>query len=288
MVKRCSWGTCNSDTRYPERLAGGITFIPFPKPARNFDKCQRWIRLCGRPKYQLNMDILRDHSRGKHFFVCTKHFVDGKPSKTFPDPASALPHEQNENPKTVRPRPKPRLPFMGDRKRKVLLETHRCNHDTDISDSPNQMDMEHPEPTTMQQESDILVQQSDTMGPLPLDMLALAAENKQLKEDMAKLILEKEELMRAQQINTKISAKNVKHDVEMVKCGKLKVGDGLMADKGFNIEKEIRATGLRLNIPPFAPGIGQMCVSDVAETVKIATHRVVVENAIGRNLFLTR
>ncbi|XP_046572861.1 uncharacterized protein LOC124280913, partial [Haliotis rubra] len=197
MVKRCSWGTCNSDTRYPERLAGGITFIPFPKPARNFDKCQRWIRLCGRPKYQLNMEILRDHSRGKHFFVCTKHFVDGKPSKTFPDPASALPHEQNENPKTVRPRPKPRLPFMGDRKRKVLLETHRCNHDTDISDSPNQMDMEHPEPTTMQQESDILVQQSDTMGPLPLDMLALAAENKQLKEDMAKLILEKEELMRA-------------------------------------------------------------------------------------------
>ncbi|XP_046562631.1 uncharacterized protein LOC124271534 [Haliotis rubra] len=75
------------------------------------------------------------------------------------------------------------------------------------------MDMEHPEPTTMQQESDILVQQSDTMGPLPLDMLALSAENKQLKEDMAKLILEKEELMRAQQINTKISAKNVKHDV---------------------------------------------------------------------------
>ncbi|XP_046563819.1 LOW QUALITY PROTEIN: uncharacterized protein LOC124272679 [Haliotis rubra] len=215
MVKRCSWGTCNSDTRYPERLAGGITFIPFPKPARNFQKCQRWItwiRLCGRPKYQLNMDILRDHSRGKHFFVCTKHFVDGKPSKTFPDPASALPHEQNENPKTVRPRPKPRLPFMGDRKRKFFLK---------------HTDMEHPEPTTMQQESDILVQQSDTMGLLPLDMLALAAENKQLKEDMAKLILEKEELMRAQQINTKISAKNVKHDVYSFSTFAFKISPGI-------------------------------------------------------------
>ncbi|XP_046546002.1 uncharacterized protein LOC124256104 [Haliotis rubra] len=117
------------------------------------------------------MDILRDHSRGKHFFVCTKHFVDGKPSKTFPDLASA--HEQNENPKTVRPRPKPRLPFMGDRKRKVILETHRCNHGTGISDSPNQMDMEHPEPTNMLQESDILVQQSDTMGNFFMKFVSL-------------------------------------------------------------------------------------------------------------------
>ena len=69
MVKRCQWGTCNSDTRYPERLEGGITFIPFPKPKRNFEKCKRWIKACGRPHDQLNETLIDGNY---HMFVCTK------------------------------------------------------------------------------------------------------------------------------------------------------------------------------------------------------------------------
>jgi hypothetical protein len=34
--------------------------------------------------------------------------------------------------------------------------------------------------------------------------------------------------------------------------GYLLQGDGLMADKGFNIEEEVEKCGLQLNIPPFA------------------------------------
>ncbi|XP_056109207.1 uncharacterized protein LOC130087032 [Rhinichthys klamathensis goyatoka] len=45
MVKRCACGTCNSDTRYPERLGDGVYFLPFPKPHLNRDKCLLWIQM---------------------------------------------------------------------------------------------------------------------------------------------------------------------------------------------------------------------------------------------------
>lgn len=68
----------------------------------------------------------------------------------------------------------------------------------------------------------------------------------------------------------------------LLDTGKLKSGDGIMADKGFTIEKEIGDLGLKLNIPPFAPSSGQMKASDVTKTIKIAKHRVHVERAIAR------
>jgi hypothetical protein len=69
MVKRCSWGLCNSDTRYPERLTGGVLFHPFPKPKTQLQKCLRWIKACGRPHHQLNVDIVNGNY---HLFVCSK------------------------------------------------------------------------------------------------------------------------------------------------------------------------------------------------------------------------
>ena len=63
--------------------------------------------------------------------------------------------------------------------------------------------------------------------------------------------------------------------------GKINEGDGIMADKGFPIEDEIRNIGLNLNIPPFATG-EQMKAGDVSKTIKIAKHRVHVERAIAR------
>lgn len=65
-------------------------------------------------------------------------------------------------------------------------------------------------------------------------------------------------------------------------AGKIHEGDGVMADKGFRIEKDIEKLGLRLNIPPFAPASGQMKPSDVNMTEKVAIHRVHVERAIAR------
>lgn len=64
--------------------------------------------------------------------------------------------------------------------------------------------------------------------------------------------------------------------------GYLLQGDGLMADKGFNIEEEVEKCELQLNIPPFATTGKQMTKSDALLTKKIAKHRVHVERAIER------
>ncbi|KAK3104859.1 hypothetical protein FSP39_011847 [Pinctada imbricata] len=69
---------------------------------------------------------------------------------------------------------------------------------------------------------------------------------------------------------------------DLVKEGHLLEGDGLMADKGFNIEEEVRKCGLVLNIPPFSRQGKQMSSSDALLTKKIAKHCVHVERAIER------
>ena len=61
MVKRCQWGLCNSDNRYPERLVGDIEFISFPKPKRDLEKCKRCINTCGRHHEQLNVNTVKDN-----------------------------------------------------------------------------------------------------------------------------------------------------------------------------------------------------------------------------------
>lgn len=45
---------------------------------------------------------------------------------------------------------------------------------------------------------------------------------------------------------------------DLIQSGKLQNGDGVKADKGFHMEKEIAAVGLKLNIPPFATCASQM------------------------------
>ena len=63
----------------------GVSFIPFPKPATQMEKCLRWISLCGRPKDKFNVSKIN-----KDTYICTKHFVDGKPSVDYPDPIPAI------------------------------------------------------------------------------------------------------------------------------------------------------------------------------------------------------
>lgn len=60
-------GTCNSDTRYLEMLGNVVNFLPFPKPHLNQDKCLLWIKLCGKPQHQLNVDKLNTD-----VYICSK------------------------------------------------------------------------------------------------------------------------------------------------------------------------------------------------------------------------
>ena len=78
MVKRCQWGLCNTDSRYPERIEG-VRFIPFPKPKKNLEKCKRWIKACGRPHEQLNVEMIDGNY---HMFVCSKVSIKIQKQKT--------------------------------------------------------------------------------------------------------------------------------------------------------------------------------------------------------------
>ena len=50
MVKRCAWGTCNSDSRYPERLKlendRTVKFHSFPAVKKYRERREAWIRAC--------------------------------------------------------------------------------------------------------------------------------------------------------------------------------------------------------------------------------------------------
>ena len=51
MVKRCAWGTCKTDSRYPERLVKGgkvINFHPFPSEKKFKERRELWIRSSSR------------------------------------------------------------------------------------------------------------------------------------------------------------------------------------------------------------------------------------------------
>lgn len=217
MVKRCSWGTCNTDSRYPERLTGGIKFIPFPKPATNIEKCKRWIRLCGRTAYQLNEEVLRDRNKSKHFYVCSKHFIDGEPSEKVPDPISALPHNI-----TTPSCPAPKLrhalkditPKESEKKARMFWVS---------AENDQQKDIENEEETTtcdtqeMAEGCDTQEMAEGFHGTNSLEFLALVAENRKLEEKVFTLLNEKEDLIRKNR-DLQEKAKSQSH----MKCYNLK------------------------------------------------------------------
>ncbi|XP_052065138.1 uncharacterized protein LOC127704938 [Mytilus californianus] len=86
-VKHCCYGICNSDTRYRHRDdMKDVFFIPFPKPITQREKCERWIKACGRLQEDFNVDKIK-----RYTYMCSKHFVGGKgPTDIHPDPMPAL------------------------------------------------------------------------------------------------------------------------------------------------------------------------------------------------------
>ena len=78
--------TCNSDSRYPERLVnevGGttVTFHHFLTEIRDKEQRKTWIRACCRKDGFVCT---------KDSYVCSLHFVDKKgPTEEYPNPISA-------------------------------------------------------------------------------------------------------------------------------------------------------------------------------------------------------
>lgn len=59
-------------------------------------------------------------------------------------------------------------------------------------------------------------------------------------------------------------------------------GDIIMADKGFDIEEDLKKIGLKLNIPPFLKEKPQFNGNEVIRTQAVAKHRIYLERAIGK------
>ena len=84
MVKKCAWGTCKTDSRYPERLikGGNITkFSSFSVREKIKERRELWIRSCGRAD---------DFKCTKDSYICSWHFVgENGPTDKDPNPVPA-------------------------------------------------------------------------------------------------------------------------------------------------------------------------------------------------------
>ena len=91
--KHCCYGKCNSDSRYRSREdMQGVVFIPFPKPLTRRETCEKWIKACGRPADDFNLNKIK-----RSTYICSKHFVGGKgPTCQNPDPIPALLHTEEQ------------------------------------------------------------------------------------------------------------------------------------------------------------------------------------------------
>lgn len=63
--------------------------------------------------------------------------------------------------------------------------------------------------------------------------------------------------------------------------GELDPGDAVMADKGFDMAKELEEIHMKLNIPSFLVKRKQLSSDEVANKQLIAHHRIHIERAIG-------
>ena len=83
-TKHCCYGVCRSDARYGHREhMKGVTFMPFPKPHIDRDKCERWIRACRREGFGTDKVT-------KHTYICSLHFIGGSgPTVEHPYPIDA-------------------------------------------------------------------------------------------------------------------------------------------------------------------------------------------------------
>jgi hypothetical protein len=51
-----SWGQYDSDSRYAHKdCMNGVSFVKFPNPTHNIDKCKRWVNACYRKPINLSI-----------------------------------------------------------------------------------------------------------------------------------------------------------------------------------------------------------------------------------------
>ena len=114
-TKHCCWGICKSDSRYPERMPSGTTFIRFAKPGKIREdmtdwekqkaneqtvKAKHWMHACGRKDFSKLQQITKDT------YICSLHFINGNgPTADNPDPILASLTEKEQEGRMKRRKP---------------------------------------------------------------------------------------------------------------------------------------------------------------------------------------
>lgn len=79
-TKHCSWGRCNMDSRYPDRMPQSLkelqesdqkVFIPFVKPWHDLERCKKWVNACSRKNFTTE-------SITKNSYICALHWPKQK------------------------------------------------------------------------------------------------------------------------------------------------------------------------------------------------------------------
>ncbi|CAG2248260.1 unnamed protein product [Mytilus edulis] len=187
MVKRCCYGVCNTDSRYEDRLQDGVYFLPFPKKSNNLEKCLKWIKACGRPHSQFNVERIT-----RATYICSKHFVNKNgPTEEYPDP---IPFD-GRTPKparkvlTKRVIETPKAAPNRQVKRKLIYSETSEIQTTEITPDSNKENI----PPDFNKENTVAIQTEGGWAD-PIDILSLTVQKEILERDLARKILDNEKL----------------------------------------------------------------------------------------------
>lgn len=81
---RCCIGSCNNDKRYPDLVVkrGHVAVLKWHRFAAVPTKRLQWIKLVSHGRKNL--------TPGKWIYICSNHFIDGKPTNEHPNPTLFL------------------------------------------------------------------------------------------------------------------------------------------------------------------------------------------------------
>ena len=98
---RCCVGTCDNDTRYPEKqiIKYHVTKLMFHRFPCNEQKRKTWISLVGKGR---DSYVPTDGSR-----ICSNHFPEGRPTIKHPNPTLWLTIQDNRQNKVITVRKSP-------------------------------------------------------------------------------------------------------------------------------------------------------------------------------------
>ena len=118
-VRHCSWGSCNSDSCYSDREhMKGVFFLKFPPLSKDPERCEKWVKACGREDFTTA-------SLNRCKCICSKHFVGGSgPTQLHPDPLAANLHQSEVQKEAHRRKNTKRRSLKG-----LLDEPHRSMED---------------------------------------------------------------------------------------------------------------------------------------------------------------